>query len=148
MKKPRVYVDSDIIISSLISQSGAANFILNLENINLLASNYSKKETEIVAERLGLKEVKVNELFEKKLEIVFLGDDLEKIKEKFADYVTDENDAHVVAGAVKTKARFLVSYNLRHYKTDKIKTDFNIILMTPAMFLQYLRSRQEKGQKN
>ena len=141
MKRLSVYVDSDVIISSLISQSGAASFIFNLKNINLFASNYSKKETKIVAERLGLKETKVNELFEKKLEVVSLNDDLEKIKEKFADCVTDKDDAHIVAGAVKSKAQFLVSYNLRHYKANKIKTDFNILLMTPAMFLQYLRSR-------
>ncbi|PIQ69947.1 hypothetical protein COV89_03215 [Candidatus Shapirobacteria bacterium CG11_big_fil_rev_8_21_14_0_20_40_12] len=141
MKKLRLYTDSDVIISSLISQSGAASFIFSLKNINLFASNYSKKETKIVAERLGLKEGKVNELFGKKLEVVLLEDDLEKIKEKFADCVTDKNDAHIVAGAVKAKAQFLISYNLRHYKADKIKTDFGMLLMTPAMFLQYLRSK-------
>jgi len=141
MKKLRLYTDSDVIISSLISQSGAASFIFSLKNINLFASNYSKKETKIVAERLGLKEGKVNELFGKKLEVVLLEDDLEKIKEKFTDCVTDKNDAHIVAGAVKTKAQFLISYNLRHYKADKIKTDFGMLLMTPAMFLQYLRSK-------
>ncbi|PIV01076.1 hypothetical protein COS55_02490 [Candidatus Shapirobacteria bacterium CG03_land_8_20_14_0_80_40_19] len=141
MKKLRLYTDSDVIISSLISQSGAASFIFSLKNINFFASNYSKKETKIVAERLGLKEGKVNELFGKKLEVVLLEDDLEKIKEKFADCVTDKNDAHIVAGAVKAKAQFLISYNLRHYKADKIKTDFGMLLMTPAMFLQYLRSK-------
>jgi len=140
MKKPRVYVDSDVIISSIISQSGAASFIFNLKTINLFASNYSKKETKAVAERLGLKETKVNDLFEKKLEIVSLGDSLEKIKEKFADYITDKNDAHIVAGAVKAKSGFLISYNLRHYKTDRIKTNFGIVILTPALFLQYLRS--------
>lgn len=141
MKKLRLYVDSDVIVSSLISQLGAANLIFNLKNINLFASNYSEKETKAVAERLGLKEAKVNEIFEKKLEIVSLGDSLKKIKEKFSDYVTDEDDAHIVAGAVKAKAQLLISYNLRHYKLNKIKTDFGILLMTPAMFLQYLRSK-------
>jgi len=141
MKKLRLYTDSDVIISSLISQSGAASFIFSLKNINFFASNYSKKETKIVVERLGLKEGKVNELFGKKLEVVLLEDDLEKIKEKFTDCVTDKNDAHIVAGAVKAKAQFLISYNLRHYKADKIKTDFGMLLMTPAMFLQYLRSK-------
>lgn len=141
MKRLRVYVDSDVIISSLISQTGAANFIFNLKEIILLASNYSEKETKVVAERLDLKITKVNDLFKRKIEIVHLGNDLKKIKEKFADYVADRNDAHVVAGAVKAKAQFLISYNLRHYKANKVKTDFNILLMTPAMFLQYLRSK-------
>jgi len=128
MKKPRVYIDSDVIIFSLMSKTGAASFIFNLKNIDLLASNYSKNETKVVAERLGLK-------------IVSLGDSLEKIKEEFSDYVIDENDAHIATGAVKVKAQFLISYNLRHFKAGNIKTDFDILLMTPAMFLQYLRSR-------
>ena len=141
MKKLRVYIDSDVIISSIISQSGAASFIFNLKEIELFASNYSKIETKVVAERLGLKDLKVNDVFEKKLEIISLGDSLEKVKEKFAGYVTDKNDAHIVAGAVKAKAQFLISYNLRHYKADKIKSDFNLLIMTPAMFLQYLRRK-------
>ena len=141
MKKLRVYVDSDVIISSLISQAGAASFIFSLKDIHLFASNYSKKETEIVAERLGLKEAKVKEIFERKLEIVFLTDSLENLKKKLAECVTDKDDAHIVAGAVKAKAQFLISYNLRHYKANRIKTDFDILLMTPAMFLQYLRSK-------
>lgn len=141
MKKPRVYIDSDVIISSLISQSGVASFIFNLKSINLFASNYSEKETKAASGRLGLKEVKGNDLFEKKLEIISLGGSLEKVKEEFTNCVIDENDAHIVAGAVKAKAQFLISYNLRHYKASKIKTDFNVLLMTPAMFLQYLRSR-------
>lgn len=141
MKKLRVYVDSDVIVSSLISDTGAANFLINQKSVPLYASNYSEKEMKNVAGRLDLEIAKVNALFEKKLEIVSLDDSLEKIKEKFAGYVVDKDDAHIVAGAVKAKAQFLISYNLRHYKADKIKTDFKMLLMTPAMFLQYLRSR-------
>lgn len=141
MRKPlRVFVDSDVIISSIISQSGAANFLLNQKNIFLFASNYSEQETNAAARELELKSTDLEGTFKKKLKVVTLKDGLKKIKADFTDYVFDVNDAHIVAGAVEAKVKFLISYNIRHYKTDKIKTDFNIILLTPALFLQYLRS--------
>lgn len=141
MKKPlRVFVDSDVIVSSIISLSGAANFLVNQRNILLFGSNYSRQEIRLVAEKLGLKNNDIEGTFKRKLKVVVLEESLKKIKSDFADYVFDINDAHIVAGAVEAKAEFLISYNLRHYKTDKIKTEFGIILLTPALFLQYLRS--------
>lgn len=135
-----VFVDSDVIISSIISQSGAANFLLNQRNLLLFSSNYSRQEIKLVAEELGLRSSDIEDTFTKRLKIVVLGEGLRKIKNDFADYVYDVNDAHIVAGAVESRVKFLISYNIRHYKTDKIKTDFNIIILTPALFLQYLRS--------
>lgn len=49
------------------------------------------------------------------------------------------DDAHIIAGT--KKAKFLITYNLRHFKIDKIKADLGIIILTPADFLQYLRSQ-------
>ena len=60
----------------------------------------------------------------------------------FGQHSRDPNDAHIIAGAVKAKAQFLLTYNLKDYKIDKIKKDFGIIVTTPAKFLQYLRSLQ------
>ena len=62
------------------------------------------------------------------------------LKKIYGGYVSDIKDIHIVAGAVISKADFLISYNLKHYHQDKIKQDFKIILLTPARFLQYLRS--------
>ena len=63
-----------------------------------------------------------------------------EIKERYKDYVEDLNDAHIVAGAAESKAHFLITYNIRDFKIEKIKKDFDIIVLTPGMFLQYLRS--------
>ena len=64
----------------------------------------------------------------------------QQINKEFCDYVDDVDDAHIVAGAHQTKARFLVSYNLKDYRIDHIKKDFGIIVLTPGLLLQYLRS--------
>lgn len=136
----KVFVDSDVIISSLISSTGAAYFLVNSKSLNLFISNLSLQELEIVIERLDINKSKFNDLIKRKLNIIKLKEKSENLKKKYRDYVTDPNDAHIIAGACEAKAKFLISYNIKHFKTDKIKRDFGIIVTIPANLLQYLRS--------
>ena len=137
----KVFVDSDVIISSLISSIGAAFLLLNqTDGLELYISNISLKELGIVVERLGLSEKELNNLIKKHFSIVQLKDSITTIKSKFTEYVLDIDDAHIVAGAQEANAQFLISYNTKHFKADKLKEKFNIILTTPANLLQYLRS--------
>ena len=136
----KIFVDSDVVISSIISLVGAAYFLVNSKNLTLFISNLSFLELKIVTERLNIDKSKLNELIKKRFHTVQLKGELGVLKEKYKDYVTDLNDAHIVAGATKAKVKFLISYNIKHFKVDKIKRDFNIIVTTPAHLLQYLRS--------
>ncbi len=124
----KVFVDSDVVISSLISNTGAASELINNLDIKKIISNLSIKESEIVKLRLN-----INKPLPMLETIV-----IDNVK-KYSTYSIDPNDAHIVAGADQAKVRFLITYNLKHYKIDKIKRDLNIIIMTPGMFLQYLR---------
>lgn len=135
------FVDSDVIISSLLSTKGASFFLFNQTKSQFFISSFSVKELAVVIKRLDIEKHKLDTLIEKRLKTVILKETKQKIEEKYHDYVFDQNDAHVVAGAVAAKVKFLLSYNLRHFKKDKIKEDFKIILLTPASFLQYLRSQ-------
>lgn len=138
----KIFVDSDVVISSLISQAGAAFLLLNqTDNLDLFISTESLRELQKVVVRLSLDQKKLKNLIDKKLSVVQLSEKREELKKQFAEYVLDENDAHIVAGAKVANARFLISYNTRHFKTDRLKRDFNIILTTPANLLQYLRSQ-------
>ncbi len=125
----KVFVDSDVIISSLISNSGAASELINNHpEVIKIISDFSQKELEIVKSRL---------------KIVKATPPLDLIKiigvKNYSIYSTDPNDAHIVTGADQAQVKFLITYNLKHYKIDKIKRELNIIVMTPGMFLQYLR---------
>lgn len=135
----RVFLDSDVIISSLISTTGAAHIITTLDKLDLFISNYSINETSKVAKRQSLDIKKLKKLFDKH-NVVQIEKSLKEVKEEYKQYVSDINDAHVVAGAVLSKSDFLITYNLRHYLIDKIKSELRIIIFTPARFLQYLRS--------
>lgn len=136
----KIFVDSDVIISSLLSSSGAAYFLINNSKLELVVSNISLKEMEKVIAKLDITLDSLNNLIKKQFKIVKVTDDISKIKKVFGQYTSDPNDAHIIAGVVQARARFLISYNVKDYKTDKIKQDLNIIVTTPANFLQYLRS--------
>lgn len=136
----KVFVDSDVVISSLISKKGAAYLLLNSKNLEYFVSNYSIKELKIVANRLDIDKVSLNNLIKNRFKRIEMIEPAEKLKDKFNDYVLDINDAHIIGGAHKARVKFLISYNIKDFKVDNIKKDFNIIVTTPANFLQYLRS--------
>lgn len=136
----RIFVDSDVIISSFMSQSGAAYFLLSTTSLQLFISSLSKKELETVVKRLGIKSNMLATLIKNNLKVTMLLESLPKIKESFKQYVLDENDAHILAGAKAAKADFLITYNVKDFKIDKIKKDLGILTLTPGNFLQYLRS--------
>lgn len=142
MKGRKIFVDSDVILSSLLSSKGAANFLLNKVHLDFIISNISSVEIERGVKKLGL-DIKDLTILKKKLKSVRLKNDdynLKKIKRDFGGYISDEDDAHIVAGAKKSKAKVILSYNLRDFNRQKINDDLGIVVLTPAQYLQYLRS--------
>lgn len=140
MSSLKVFVDSDVIISSLISSKGTAFHLLNQTKENFFVSNYSVNELEIVAKRLNIDIKKLSQLLSAKVKKVNIRQDLSQIKKHFAPYTKDPNDCHIISGAKGAKAKFLITYNISDFKVDRIKKDLDIIVTTPAKFLQYLRS--------
>lgn len=136
----RIFIDSDVVISSLLSQSGAAYLLINTSSLQLFISSFSKRELEKVVQRLGIESEMLNKIVVNNLKIVNISVSLDEIKSSFGQYVTDVDDAHIVAGAKTAKAGFLITYNVRDYRIEKIKRDLNILILTPAALLQYLRS--------
>jgi len=136
-----VYVDSDVVISSLLSRTGTAYYLLNDSTITPIISSVSREEIEKVILRKGIEQEQFRELIQKRLKIVTIKQSVSALKVKYLSYVLDVNDAHIVAGAKAANVDFLLTYNLKHYKTTKLKADFNIHVLTPALFLQYLRGK-------
>ncbi len=138
----RLYVDSDVVISSLILATGAAHMLLHsTEEVELYVSNLSTLELEKVVDRLQLDSKKLSQVISTRFVLVKISQSPKAVQQLFADYVRDNDDTHIVAGAKEAKVMFLISYNIRHFESEKLRQDFQIILLTPGMFLQYLRSQ-------
>ncbi len=143
MKKKKIFVDSDLVLSSLILSKGAAFFLLNEADLGLFVSNISIIEIKRGLLKLKLDNDKFQILLKYRLRTIRLRDSnegLEKIKADFGKYVFDQDDAHIVAGARRAKVRVILTYNIRHFKVERLKRELNILISTPAQFLQYLRS--------
>ena len=135
-----VFIDSDVVISSLISQSGAAYLLLNKSQITPVISTISLQELQRVTHRMGIEWNTLGELVKTSLTVITLDEAVKSIQKEYEPFVFDKFDAHIVAGAKKARVGYLTTYNLRHFNTDKIKADFAIRVMTPGTLLQYLRS--------
>lgn len=136
----QIFVDSDVVISSLLSQFGASFSLLNSDSVKPIISPLSQKEIEIVCDRLNINKRKLTAVLKNKLHIVHVAGSLSEIKQSFTKYVFDINDSHIVAGAKAARVKFLITYNVKDFKIDKIKKDLDIVVLTPGKFLQYLRS--------
>ena len=101
-------------------------------------SNFSITEIEVVTKRLNIQNKLKN--LESRINIINLDTGIDNIRNLFKEYVYDADDTHIVMGAKESKSKFLLTYNMKDYNIDLIKKDFNIIVLKPGMFIQYLRS--------
>src|SRR3989344_1739259 len=141
MEKRKVFLDTDVIIASLLSSKGASYRVLIHPGIRNVISNIIAKEVREVAKRQGIDVDKQQRVLHI-LRTVVLKTTKQRLRKTYTRYVFDEEDSHVVAGAAIAKTPFLLTHNLRHYNREKIKRDFNIIVMRPGEFLQFLRSQR------
>ncbi|OGY19300.1 MAG: hypothetical protein A3A65_04225 [Candidatus Chisholmbacteria bacterium RIFCSPLOWO2_01_FULL_49_14] len=139
MAKIQVFLDTDVVISALLSQTGASYEILNNPQIIKNISKTVKKEVKEVVKRLNIKSQKVKVIYTK-IKTSSLHLTKKQVLERYGYFVIDEKDSQIVAGAERAKTKFLLTYNLKHYRVDKIKAELGITVVKPGNFLQYLRS--------
>jgi len=139
MKTFDVYLDSDVIISSCLSSTGAAYLLLEKDNLVKFYTDIQKYELKTVINRLNIAPEILHQTLKKCTLIPLKSPNLDL----FSKHTLDTHDRHIIAGAVASKAKFLISYNLKHFYIDTIKRDLNITILTPAQFLQFLRSLKQ-----
>lgn len=138
--KTQIFVDTDVVISSLISSTGAAFSLINEFDIVRYYSDYTTKELERTIAKLDLDIKQANSLLKRQFKPVQLDPDPQKVQSRFGQYVFDPLDAHVVAGAHKSHSPILVTFNIRHFQLDKIKQELEILIQNPSQFVQSLRN--------
>ncbi len=144
MAKITVFIDSDVVISSLLSQTGASSIVIenNYNHLDAFISNFSYEELNRIVDKLGIDKNKLEKILKSKLKLIRLSQNKKEIVNKYGNYVYDIEDTHIVVGAVEAKSKFLVTFNTKDYKIDKIYQDFGIKVIIPGELLQYLRNLQ------
>lgn len=136
----RIFIDSDVVIASILSERGASYFLLHAPlHVDRYISNYSLSELSVVIKRKSLDYNSLDMLLASGVEVFQMRENLNSIKRKFNKYTLDIDDCHIIAGCINSSSTFLITHNTKHYKTELIKRDFGIITMKPGRFLQYVR---------
>lgn len=89
---------------------------------DLRMSNYSKSECLEVAKKLKLENTPLVIMF-KRLKTLNIPNRISEVKKELQDYTNGPNETHIVKGAILSKAKFLITYNLKLYKIDKNKIE-------------------------
>lgn len=139
MGKIQVFLDIDVIISALLSKQSASYKVIKNHKIIKTISNSVQEETKEVAKRLDINSSNIKQI-SKYIKTTPPNLTKGEVLRQYKKFVFDKEDSHIVAGADRTKSKFLLTHNIRHYKTDKIKAGLGIIVLKPGNFLQYLRS--------
>ncbi len=134
-----IFLDTNVLFSALMSQSGAAFELFRLAEkgvVKLMTSDQCLLELQSIQK--SVKFLIPLQAFLKQYPLVIFdlshGGSLQ-----YPRYVFDADDAHVLAGAHQSQSEFLATFNIKDFRTDLIFQDFRIRVMAQGHFLQWLR---------
>ena len=148
VKAWRVFLDSSVLISGVISQAGASSAILDLGEAGEIVIILSKGiliETDRVFEKKFPELIGSFREFIKNLSPIIAEEPTsQEIRE--AESVIDKDDASILAAAKKENIHYLVSLDIKHFHTNQVREYFKSPIVTPARFLTEFRYIFEKGE--
>ena len=97
-----IFIDSDVLISSIISQSGAAYLLLNETDSRFYTSNLAYKELKTVVQKLKLEPKKLSSAI-KNFELIKLPTDTTKLKSDFTEYTETSQTSNVYYSSIAAK---------------------------------------------
>lgn len=142
----RVFLDTSVLVSGVLSRSGASAAILDLgeaEEIMLVVS----RQVLIEADRTFV--VKFPLMVERYRAFIknlapLLADEPSSRAVKEAAGVIDPNDAPILAAAQHERVDYLVTLNTKHFLIPKVRAFYAAPIVTPGEFLAVFREFWEK----
>ena len=136
MKRYKIVIDTNILISALISRRGAAFKLLSLigkHHFDYALSVPLMIEYEDVVKRKNSKIMVSQQAINHILDRLCYHADLREIFYLWRPYLTDPKDDLVLELAVEANCSYIITYNIKDFKNiDK----FGLEAITPKSFLQ------------
>jgi len=143
-EKPKVFLDTSVLIAAILNQQGASRVILELAKKDLIDIVFTTKVVQEARHNLLKKygNHKVLDLYNTVSDLKRNIQPAPEIKSenKYIDIISDHKDCHILAGAEMYQADYLLTFDRKHFFTVKIKNaqlPFEIIL--PGNFLKMYR---------
>jgi putative PIN family toxin of toxin-antitoxin system len=138
-KGVRVFLDSNVILSGLISDSGAPRIILDLLTLKLpfligCTGRFNVKEIERVLKKKMPHALAVYRHYLPQINLRIIPVPREQELKELSGTIADK-DLPVLASAIRGKADFLVTGDKRHFQKIKPLKDYALKIVTPAEFV-------------
>lgn len=135
----KIFLDASVIFSALYSKSGGSRYIFKLSkkgNIQAATSETVIQEVERNLKKLDQFNKDNFQNFLLKYPLIIRESITKKEIKPYLNKV-DKKDAHVIAGTILLKCKFLITLDKKHLNNPRIKKKFKEIEITsPKNFLQ------------
>jgi len=142
----RVFVDSNVIFSAVLSKSGAPRRILRLAAGGVIHLFISQQVEQEVRRNLKQKAPQVVHLYPLLLQeanIIMVRDPSEETVREVLPYVRYLPDAMILAATKEAEVDFFVTGDVKHFlSAAEVKNHVAFGILSPAEFLQRLESSQ------
>lgn len=132
-----VFLDASVILSGLASPVGGSGLLLlaaKKRKLSLLTTPLVLNEVNRHLPKLKLKSQQLADCLDQKL-ITLRNNPPEALIQRCAKLTTDPDDAHVLAGAINCRCRFLLSLDKKHILTSRVITHLKpIFVLSPKQF--------------
>lgn len=139
----RIFFDASVLVAAAKSPSGGSSKCLDICKGGKFQAITTSLVIDVEAESAIKSKFSYNELNRFNQEII---PSLKLVKsprgKEIAEYtrLIYGKDAHVLAGAIKSKANVLLTLDRKHFKTFTLKsTKLPFAILTPKEFLQYFK---------
>ncbi len=137
-RKLRAFLDTSVIIAGIASVKGSAREILRLAEIDLIDIVISRQ---VIVEADRNIESKLNELltdyreYMKLLSPELVNDPTAKQVKKYISLINND-DAPILAAAELSEADYLVTWDRKHFISDRVQKNVKVKVVTPGEFLR------------
>lgn len=143
---PLLFLDTNVVMAAVLSQSGGSRAIFELARENLLRF--------VITEAVALEAFrKIQQKYGQPELLILqnlLADFQSAIKptptltdlEKFNHLIVDQDDRHILAGAVNQGVDYLITLDKKHFFTQKLeRANLGFSISTPGGFLEKFREQ-------
>lgn len=136
----KIFFDSSVIISAIISKEGASRQILTFCEGHIMEGWISQLVKEEISRNIKRKLPELQNELDNILKISRFKI-IEKIPPKLLaktkNWIKDKNDAHILAAAKLADVNVLLTLDIRHFiKDQEVAKKSNLQILTPGEFLK------------
>jgi predicted nucleic acid-binding protein len=150
-KTVRIFLDSNVILSGLLSDTGAPRLILDVLSMELphlvaITGQFNIIEIERNIRKKAPKVLPIYQEYFPKLRIELVPMPTPAEVTKYSGIIADK-DTPVLVSAIKGKADFLVTGDKKHFDKVKKAGTFPFIITNPSDFLEQLAALLKEEQE-